>query len=79
MFNQEKISFQKMQRKRTWIYNENKSIKGNMKIKFCPRCESTELVMVAGATVGMWECKKCNYQSSIFPEKEIKLKNEKKK
>ena len=50
-----------------------------MKIKFCPRCEETDLIMVAGAIVGMWECKKCRYRSSVFPEKEIKLENGKKK
>ena len=50
-----------------------------MKIKFCPRCEETDSIMVAGATVGMWECKKCRYRSSVFPEKEIKQKTKRKK
>jgi len=49
-----------------------------MKTKFCPKCRSTDLAMVAGATVGMWECKKCSYRSSIFPEKELKQKINKK-
>jgi len=49
-----------------------------MKVKFCPKCENGNLVMVAGATVGMWECKKCSYRSSIFPEKELKEEIKKK-
>tara|TARA_Y100000310_G_scaffold207483_1_gene208027 strand:+ start:5163 stop:5339 length:177 start_codon:yes stop_codon:yes gene_type:complete len=49
-----------------------------MKVKFCPKCEEDiDIVMVAGGNIGMWECKKCNYRSSIFPEKEIKLKTDK--
>jgi len=44
-----------------------------MKVKFCPECGETDLVMVAGGGIGMWKCKKCKFQGSIFPEKEIKL------
>tara|TARA_Y100000034_G_scaffold46620_1_gene57315 strand:+ start:293 stop:454 length:162 start_codon:yes stop_codon:yes gene_type:complete len=43
-----------------------------MKVKFCPKCKDNDLIMVAGGQMGMWECKKCGYRSSIFPEKEVK-------
>lgn len=39
--------------------------------KFCPRCKSEDVMMVAGGTIGMWMCKKCGFSGSIFPEKEI--------
>ena len=42
-----------------------------MKIKICPKCKSTDLIMVAGGSIGMWECKKCRFRGSIFPEREI--------
>ena len=42
-----------------------------IKIKFCPRCNSTDLVMIAGGSLGLWKCKKCRFQGSIFPEKEL--------
>ena len=42
-----------------------------MKIKFCPKCESTDLTMVAGATVGMWECKKCKWKGTEIKEDEL--------
>ena len=74
MFNPEKNSFQKMQRRLIWIFK--------MRIKFCPKCGDTDLIMVAGAEIGVWRCKICNFESSIFPEKEIGqevLKESKKK
>jgi ribosomal protein L37AE/L43A len=49
-----------------------------MRVKFCPKCKSTDLVMMAGGNIGIWKCKKCSYQGSVFPEKEIKLKENKK-
>ncbi|KKK49430.1 hypothetical protein LCGC14_3135130 [marine sediment metagenome] len=50
-----------------------------MRIKFCPKCGDTDLIMVAGAEIGVWRCKVCNFESSIFPEKEIDLKKANKK
>jgi len=49
-----------------------------MKTKFCPRCENTDLIMLAGAEVGIWKCKICDFESSMFPEKNIELGNHKK-
>ena len=49
-----------------------------MRMKFCPRCENTDLIMIAGAEIGVWRCKVCDFESPIFPEKEVKLKNHKK-
>lgn len=42
-----------------------------MKVKFCPKCGNTDLAMVAGGNIGIWKCKKCKFQGSVFPEKEI--------
>ncbi len=39
--------------------------------KFCPKCRSEEVMMVAGGITGSWMCKKCGFSGSIFPEKEI--------
>jgi len=39
--------------------------------KFCPRCQSEEVQMIAGGTVGTWMCKKCGFSGSVFPEMEI--------
>ena len=50
-----------------------------MKVKFCPKCKNTDLAMVAGGEIGMWECKNCGFRGAIFPEKEIKLKERMKK
>jgi ribosomal protein L37AE/L43A len=45
-----------------------------MKIKFCPKCRKTDIVMVAGGNIGVWKCKKCGFQSAVFPSKEIEKK-----
>jgi Zn ribbon nucleic-acid-binding protein len=42
-----------------------------MRVKFCPKCHNTDIVLVAGGTVGMYECKKCGFTGAIFPEREI--------
>ena len=60
-----------MQKRLIWIFK--------MKLKFCPKCGDTDLIMVAGAEIGVWRCKICNFESSIFPEREIKLKKSSKK
>jgi len=49
-----------------------------MKARFCPKCGSTELILIAGGELGLMECKKCGFRSEIFPEKEIKLTKKKK-
>ena len=54
-----------------------------MRVKFCPKCRSEEIKLVVGGGIGMYECKKCKFRGSIFPEKEIgevkKIKRKKKK
>jgi uncharacterized metal-binding protein (TIGR02443 family) len=42
-----------------------------MKIRICPQCQQDEVMLVAGGSVGMYECKECGFRSSIFPEMEI--------
>jgi len=41
-----------------------------MGLKFCPKCQSEQVFMVAGGEIGMWECSRCNFRGAIFPEKE---------
>lgn len=45
-----------------------------MKIRFCPKCKSTENKFWIGGKAGIYVCKKCGYKSAIFPEKIIKVK-----
>ena len=47
-----------------------------VRIRFCPRCNSRDIVMVAGGQIGLFRCVDCGFQSPIFPEKEFKLKSE---
>jgi len=47
-----------------------------IKIKFCPNCGGTNIVLEAGGFSGMWRCVDCNFSSPIFPEKEIEEKDE---
>lgn len=51
---------------------------GKMGIKFCPRCKSRDIIMIAGGGIGMYECKKCGYMGSLIPEIEIKKKSKNK-
>ena len=48
-----------------------------MRAKFCPKCGASDVIGVAGYELGLYECKKCKFRGTIFPEKEIKrrLKN----
>jgi len=46
-----------------------------MKMKFCPKYGNTGLVMVAGAELGILECKVCGYHGVLFPEREIQYLN----
>ncbi|MBI2452410.1 hypothetical protein HYV50_05030 [Candidatus Pacearchaeota archaeon] len=39
--------------------------------KFCPKCGSEDIQMVAGGLIGSWMCKNCGFSGSIFPEKPI--------
>lgn len=39
--------------------------------KFCPNCGSENVDLIAGGTIGMWMCKNCGYNGSVFPEKPI--------
>jgi len=46
----------------------------NMGIKFCPNCGSREIKLAAGGSIGIYECKKCGFRGSIFPEIELNKK-----
>ena len=46
-------------------------------VKFCPKCKS-EVAMVAGGHIGLYECKRCGFRGSVFPEKQILNKKTKK-
>ena len=48
-----------------------------VKIRFCPRCNGRDIVMVAGGSIGMFKCADCGFQSPIFPEREFKLRENK--
>lgn len=52
-----------------------------MTARFCPKCKSLDIGMVAGGVVGIWECKKCGFQGAIFPEiaENIKIKSKSKR
>ena len=39
-----------------------------MKVRFCPECGNTDIVMVGAAHTGLFRCKKCGFSSAIFPE-----------
>ena len=41
--------------------------------KFCPRCKSENVEMIAAGVTGSFMCRDCGYSGSIFPEKEIFL------
>lgn len=43
-------------------------------VRFCPKCNGREIVMVAGGQIGLFRCVECGFQSPIFPEKEFKIK-----
>ena len=45
-----------------------------MRVKFCPKCGSRKIDLVAGGKIGMWECSECKFRGGIFPEKEVKIK-----
>jgi transposase-like protein len=44
-----------------------------MKVRICPRCEDSEVFLVIGGEIGMFECKDCGFRSSIFPERELEV------
>ena len=52
-----------------------------MEAKFCPKCKGKgEVMLVLGGEIGpLYKCKKCGFRSYIFPEKKIKIKENKKK
>ena len=41
-----------------------------LKMKKCPRCESTNLVLHIGGMSGMYKCKKCGYTGSLVVEED---------
>ena len=50
-----------------------------MKIKFCPKWRNTDLIFEAGGISAIMKCKKCGFQSTLFPEMEIKKIRKRKK
>lgn len=48
-----------------------------LKIRFCPKCNGREIIMVAGGQIGIFKCVDCGFQSPIFPEKQFRIKNNK--
>jgi Zn ribbon nucleic-acid-binding protein len=48
-----------------------------MKFRFCPKCKGTNIINVAGGKIGLSECVKCKFRSTIFPEVEQEKKEEK--
>ena len=54
--------------------------KQKITVKFCPKCQSTQLIPLAGGQIGIFQCQNCKFSGSIFPEKQIdvdKLEKEK--
>lgn len=47
-------------------------------IRFCPKCNGTEIIQYAGGITGVWKCSKCGFISAIFPERVIGIKEENK-
>jgi len=45
-----------------------------LKVKICPKCKSDQIISVACAEIGLWECVKCRYRSAIFPVIELDTK-----
>ena len=43
--------------------------------KFCPRCKSDNVKMIAGGITGSFMCRDCGYAGSIFPEKPVIIKS----
>ena len=60
--------------------DKKKTIKTKkIRIRFCPKCKSNNIDMIAGGQIGMWKCSNCGFQSAIFPEIEIDDRKENKK
>jgi predicted RNA-binding Zn-ribbon protein involved in translation (DUF1610 family) len=63
-------------RKEKQVKRQNKKLK----VRFCPRCGSNDIMAVLGFKLGsIYECKKCGFRGALFPEQDleefIKLKN----
>jgi transcription elongation factor Elf1 len=41
------------------------------KLRFCPKCESSDVEVPLGAKPGIWHCKSCDYKGENFVEKEV--------
>ena len=49
-----------------------------MRVKFCPRCDSTDIELYAGGQTGTYRCRKCGYMGSLIVEKDfVKTMDEK--
>jgi len=42
-----------------------------MKLKKCPRCRSTDIILDTGGQTGKYACKKCGYIGPLIVEEEI--------
>ncbi|MBN1645690.1 hypothetical protein JW868_01480 [Candidatus Woesearchaeota archaeon] len=43
------------------------------RVRFCPRCQSTDIELYAGGQTGAYRCKKCGYVGPLILEKDIIL------
>jgi len=46
-----------------------------MRIRFCPKCKNTDIMLEAGGITGTMRCKECGYRGVLFPEKEVNIKS----
>jgi hypothetical protein len=42
-----------------------------MRIRFCPKCQSTEIELLIGGITGQCQCQKCGLTLPAFPEKDV--------
>lgn len=49
-----------------------------MKIKICPKCKSSNIILYMGGQFGKYKCKDCGYIGPFIIEKTIKIKKKKK-
>ena len=40
-------------------------------LRFCPKCNSEDIIITVGTKKGEWQCKKCSYKGNNFIEKKV--------
>jgi len=45
-----------------------------MKIKKCPKCTSSDIILDTGGQTGKYSCKKCGYVGVLVVEEDVDLK-----